>query len=338
MTDDFYERLGVSRDATREDIERAYRRRAKECHPDTSDHPDARERFVRLTRARDVLTDPTERASYDRLGHAAYVGAEPDDPVARPADGRPPSRRRTDRETDTRERQRESRARRTSSRADPTEPRGERTTDRTATGEDNATVTRFAPREGAAALVLLGLGAAIVGGASTLAFPPLVGAALVGGLWVVVSVVAATLAARFTGVLPDEVVRAHAVPLTVLVLAFYVYLYLDVPVLLPAVLMGYGVFTALFRTTTLVATGRGRVAPALCWFVGSAPVAIVVFGAENGLTAALVGTAVTRLPAALAEPAVAMSVIAQAVVVGVALPLTVSLAHASWRLGGVLVE
>jgi curved DNA-binding protein CbpA len=69
----FYGILGVDPDATEETIVRAYREQTKTHHPDVSDDPDAEERFKRLTQAKDVLTDETERKRYDRLGHDAYV-------------------------------------------------------------------------------------------------------------------------------------------------------------------------------------------------------------------------------------------------------------------------
>ncbi|RXK49410.1 J domain-containing protein [Halorientalis pallida] len=69
----FYDVLDVPPDASRDEIRAAYRQKAKETHPDVSDHPDAETRFKRVTRAREVLTDPDERARYDRLGHRQYV-------------------------------------------------------------------------------------------------------------------------------------------------------------------------------------------------------------------------------------------------------------------------
>ncbi|WP_424019368.1 J domain-containing protein [Halorientalis pallida] len=69
----FYDVLDVPPDASRDEIKAAYREKAKETHPDVSDHPDAEQRFKRVTRAREVLTDPDERARYDRLGHRQYV-------------------------------------------------------------------------------------------------------------------------------------------------------------------------------------------------------------------------------------------------------------------------
>ena len=74
MGGDYYDRLGVSSDASRETIAAAYREKLKETHPDVSDASDAQERTKRLIEAKEVLTDETERARYDRLGHEQYVG------------------------------------------------------------------------------------------------------------------------------------------------------------------------------------------------------------------------------------------------------------------------
>ena len=69
----FYSVLGVARDADEQTIVRAYRDEAKSRHPDVCDSPDATETFKRLTAAKAVLVDETERSRYDRLGHEAYL-------------------------------------------------------------------------------------------------------------------------------------------------------------------------------------------------------------------------------------------------------------------------
>lgn len=62
-----YEVLGVSRNFSSTELRSAYRRRALEFHPDRSKAPDAVERFIAVTAAYEVLSDPVRRASYDRL-------------------------------------------------------------------------------------------------------------------------------------------------------------------------------------------------------------------------------------------------------------------------------
>ncbi|MWV63887.1 DnaJ domain-containing protein [Halorubrum sp. JWXQ-INN 858] len=74
MTESYYEVLGVDSDADVDEIEQAYRELIHEWHPDVSDQPNARERFLLIKEAREVLTDDAQRARYDRIGHAAYVG------------------------------------------------------------------------------------------------------------------------------------------------------------------------------------------------------------------------------------------------------------------------
>ncbi|MBX6377072.1 MAG: molecular chaperone DnaJ [Clostridia bacterium] len=72
---DYYEVLGVRRDATQEEIKRAYRRLARQYHPDVNkDDPQAAERFKEVAEAYQVLSDPEKRARYDQFGHAGVDG------------------------------------------------------------------------------------------------------------------------------------------------------------------------------------------------------------------------------------------------------------------------
>ncbi len=66
---DYYEVLGVGRDASAEDIKRAYRKKAMELHPDRNKAPDAEAKFKEAAEAFDVLKDPDKKARYDRFGH-----------------------------------------------------------------------------------------------------------------------------------------------------------------------------------------------------------------------------------------------------------------------------
>ncbi|MEZ3116881.1 molecular chaperone DnaJ [Halobaculum sp. MBLA0147] len=76
MSEDFYDILGVSRDASEEEIEQAYRQKATEYHPDVSDEPDAEEKFKKIKKAKEVLTDEEKRQAYDRMGHDQFEQAE----------------------------------------------------------------------------------------------------------------------------------------------------------------------------------------------------------------------------------------------------------------------
>ncbi|HZR94494.1 MAG TPA: molecular chaperone DnaJ [Gaiellaceae bacterium] len=71
---DYYELLGVARDASESDIKKAFRRLARELHPDVSDAPDAQERFREVVEAYEVLSKSETRELYDRYGHAGLRG------------------------------------------------------------------------------------------------------------------------------------------------------------------------------------------------------------------------------------------------------------------------
>jgi curved DNA-binding protein len=73
---DYYEALGVPRDATEEDIRRAYRKLARENHPDVNKDPGAEDRFKEVSEAYEVLRDSEKRERYDRLGSNWRAGQD----------------------------------------------------------------------------------------------------------------------------------------------------------------------------------------------------------------------------------------------------------------------
>jgi molecular chaperone DnaJ len=76
---DYYEVLGVARDANQKAIKDAFRQLALKYHPDRSKEPGAEERFKEIAEAYAVLNDPQKRAAYDMGGHAGVAGFSPED-------------------------------------------------------------------------------------------------------------------------------------------------------------------------------------------------------------------------------------------------------------------
>jgi DnaJ-class molecular chaperone len=75
MPRDYYEVLGVGRDANRGEVKTAFRRLARELHPDVNDHdPEAEEKFKQAAEAYEVLSDPERRRAYDAYGHEGLRG------------------------------------------------------------------------------------------------------------------------------------------------------------------------------------------------------------------------------------------------------------------------
>src|SRR5512143_1193528 len=72
---DYYEVLGVAKGAGADDIKKAYRKLARQYHPDVNKSHDAEAKFKELNEAYEVLSDDQKRAAYDRFGHAAVDGS-----------------------------------------------------------------------------------------------------------------------------------------------------------------------------------------------------------------------------------------------------------------------
>jgi len=83
---DYYEILGVPRNATKEQIKEAYRKLALQYHPDRNKSPDAEEKFKEISEAYAVLSDDEKRAQYDHFGHAGIDGRYTAEDIFRGAD------------------------------------------------------------------------------------------------------------------------------------------------------------------------------------------------------------------------------------------------------------
>jgi molecular chaperone DnaJ len=74
MARDYYDVLGVARNASKDDVKKAFRKLARQYHPDVNKEPDAEARFKEINEAYEVLSDDDKRARYDRFGHAGVGG------------------------------------------------------------------------------------------------------------------------------------------------------------------------------------------------------------------------------------------------------------------------
>ena len=69
---DYYEILGISKNATQQEIKRAFRKLAMKYHPDKNKTSEAESKFKEINEAHEVLSDPDKKAHYDRFGHSSF--------------------------------------------------------------------------------------------------------------------------------------------------------------------------------------------------------------------------------------------------------------------------
>ena len=74
MPRDYYDVLGIQRNANKNDIKKAFRKLARQYHPDVSEEPDAETKFKEINEAYEVLSNDDKRSKYDRFGHAGVSG------------------------------------------------------------------------------------------------------------------------------------------------------------------------------------------------------------------------------------------------------------------------
>lgn len=86
---DYYTVLEVPRGASNDEIKKAYRRLARQYHPDINKEPDAEDKFKEINEAYEVLSNEERRAAYDRFGHAAFTGGGGGDPFSGFSGGSP---------------------------------------------------------------------------------------------------------------------------------------------------------------------------------------------------------------------------------------------------------
>ena len=72
---DYYDILGVSKNASEDDLKKAFRKLAFQYHPDRNKEASAEEKFKEINEAYQVLSDPEKRSQYDRFGHAGLGGS-----------------------------------------------------------------------------------------------------------------------------------------------------------------------------------------------------------------------------------------------------------------------